>query len=155
MSDQNINDEIVREIDLKAPIAKVWDAIADSQKFGTWFGCVVEGAFIASQINNCHHTFPGGEGVEFQILVKAMEPESYFAYNWSPRNDGRGADLFDSEVGQTLVEFSLKESDNGTHLTIRESGFATLPIEYRDGSFTRNTQGWNAQVENIRSYVES
>ena len=149
------NDQIVRDINLKAPIAKVWDAISDSKKFGTWFGCVVEGAFIVSQVNSCHHTFAGGEGVEFQILVKSMEPESYFAYSWSPRNDGRGADVFDSEVGQTLVEFSLEAVGDSTHLTIRESGFATLPESYRGGSFKRNSEGWSAQVESIKAYVES
>ncbi len=88
----------------------------------------------------------------WQPLVQAIEPDAYFAYLWSPGETG--ADLYDETVGQTLVEFRLEPSEQGTILTIRESGFASLPADRRLESFTRNTQGWDAQVNNIGAYVQ-
>ena len=148
-----VQDEIVREIDLRAPQEKVWRAISDARQFGQWFRCEVEGAFVVGELSNCRSTYPGGEGMVWQQLIKAIEPERYFAYVWSPGDTG--AHLFDEDAGQTLVEFTLAPCDVGTHLTIRESGFASLPDDWRGHSFQRNTEGWNAQVENITAYVES
>ena len=148
-----VEDEIVREIDLRATQEKVWRAISDARQFGQWFCCEVEGQFVVGELNNCRSTYAGNENSTWQKLIKAMEPERYFAYAWSPGS--RGADLLDEAAGQTLVEFTLAPTADGTHLTIRESGFASLPDDWREHSFQCNTEGWNAQVENITAYVES
>src|SRR5690606_34638348 len=36
---------IVKQVVLKAPLERVWQAIADSERFGHWFGAEVDGAF--------------------------------------------------------------------------------------------------------------
>ncbi len=148
-----VNDEIVREIELRATQDKVWRAIADARQFGQWFRCEVEGDFVVGELNNCRGTYPGGEDNVWQKLIKAIEPERYFAYVWSPGDPG--AVLFNEDAGHTLVEFTLAPSATGTHLTIRESGFASLPEAWGERSFERNTEGWDAQVGNITAYVES
>ncbi len=144
-------DEIVRHIELRAPQAKVWRAITEPQQFGQWFQCVVDGEFVVGKITSCYSEH-GGVRVHWQTLVKHLEPQRYFAYLWSPGETG--ADLYDTSVGQTMVEFTLAPTDTGTRLTIRESGFASLPANMQLQSFKRNTQGWDAQVENITAYVE-
>lgn len=145
-------DEIVREIALQAPVEKVWDAIVDARKFGEWFHCEVQGEFVVGQANVCTSTY-NDEGVTWQKLIKAIDPPGYFAYAWSPGDTG--ADILNDDVGQTLVEFSLEPAGQGTLLTIRESGFASLPDDYRERSFRRNTEGWDAQVDNIKRYVDA
>ncbi len=147
----SLEDDIVRHIELRASPDKVWRAITEPEQFGAWFQCVVEGRFSVGEITGCHSEHEGAR-VHWQILVKSMEREQYFAYVWSPGDTG--ADLFDESVGQTLVEFTLAATETGTYLTIRESGFASLPEHLRKQSFTRNTEGWNAQVENITTYVD-
>ncbi len=146
-----VEDEIVRNIELRASQDKVWSAVTEPRQFGEWFQCVVEGNFVVDEITSCHSEH-GGATVHWQTLVTAMDPKHYFAYLWSPGETG--ADLYDESVGKTLVEFTLTPTEQGTQLTIRESGFASLPPDMQHQSFTRNTQGWDGQVENITAYME-
>jgi uncharacterized protein YndB with AHSA1/START domain len=39
-------DKIEKTATLKAPLAKVWNAISDSTAFATWFGLTLEGPFV-------------------------------------------------------------------------------------------------------------
>ena len=147
------DDEIVREIELKAGVDKVWEALVDAQKFGQWFRCDVQGEFRVGQVNDCRSTYDDQQTIIWQKLIKAIEPKTYFAFAWSPGDTG--ADILDDEVGQTLVEFHLKPAAQGSHLTIRETGFASLPEAYRSESMRLNTEGWNAQVVNIQAYCDA
>ena len=54
----------------------------------------------------------------------------------------------------TLVEFRLETKNGGTLLTVTESGFDSIPEEYRSESFLRNESGWSAQMENIQKHVD-
>ena len=148
-----IPDRIVREILLSAPIATVWRAIADAKQFGQWFGCEVDGGFVVGNIVTCKGTYEGGTHLSWQKRIKALEPETYFAYEWSPGDTG--AATFTPESGMTLVEFTLVPRDGATHLTICESGFAELPERYRERSFRINEGGWNDQVNNIRAFFNA
>ncbi|HYZ21211.1 MAG TPA: vanillate O-demethylase oxidoreductase VanB, partial [Rhodopila sp.] len=40
-------DRIEKHITLRAPLERVWRAIADSAQFGTWFGVAFDGPFVA------------------------------------------------------------------------------------------------------------
>ena len=153
-----IPDEIVRTIDLNVAQTKVWQAISNAQSFGEWFRCTTDGPFERGRILNCRSTY-GAEGgasasnqEEFvwQKRIVAIEPEAYFAFEWTPGDTG--ADVFSPELGSTLVEFKLAPIDTGTRLTICESGFASLPAALRSRSFRINSGGWDAQVQNITQY---
>ena len=147
-----MENEIVRTITLKASLDKVWSAVSEPQKFGEWFRCTVDGLFEVGQVVDCSSTYEGNEESVWQKVIKAIEPKSYFAFAWSPGDTG--ADMYSEGVGQTLVEFFLESTDEGTVLKIRESGFADLPEEHRARSFRMNNEGWDAQVENIKKYVD-
>src|ERR1051325_3410232 len=41
-----ITDKIEKRVTLRAPLSRVWRAIADSQEFGRWFGFELEGPFV-------------------------------------------------------------------------------------------------------------
>ena len=168
----SIENEIVREIELSVPVSRVWEALADSRQFGQWFRCTVDREFSVGALVTCRSTYAENEAFVWQKLIKAMEPERYFAFAWSPGETG--ADMYDDggckesakesakestkegakESGETLVEFRLWPIDNGTRLEIRESGFANLPESHRAHSFRSNSEGWDAQVENVAKFFE-
>jgi hypothetical protein len=57
---------------------------------------------------------------------------------------------------ETLVEFKLEAIESGTRLTVIESGFAALPEDVdRVAAFNRNAEGWEGQIQNIATHVES
>ena len=54
----------------------------------------------------------------------------------------------------TLVEFRLQDADEGTLLTITESGFSRIPLERRAKAFTSNEGGWTHQLRFIEKYLD-
>lgn len=147
-----MQDSIEKSISLKAPISRVWKAITDHQQFGTWFKVKFEGPFKIGKPLKGQITYPGYEHLEMQVTPRDLQPETYFAFAWCPYSDGKP----EGKERATLVEFKLKAAGAETHLTIIESGFLALPDDPRRAeAYRMNTGGWDAQAQNIATYVES
>jgi uncharacterized protein YndB with AHSA1/START domain len=148
-------DRIEKRIVLHAPIARVWNAISDSTRFGTWFGMKLDGPFIEGQaVSGCiTETQIDDDIAEKQrpyvgepvtLWIVALESLRRFAFRWNP--------LAECEL-TTLVEFTLTEQADGTLLEIVESGFDALPQEHRDNAFRGNSEGWALQGQLIAKYL--
>jgi uncharacterized protein YndB with AHSA1/START domain len=144
-------DRIVKQVRLLAPRARVWRAIADAKAFGAWFGVALDGAFAEGATVRGTITHPGYEHLTMELCIERIEPERYFAYRWHPYAVDSAIDY--SAEPTTLVEFRLDESDEGTLLTIVESGFNGIPMPRRAEAFRRNDGGWTEQTRNIDRYV--
>lgn len=156
-------DRIEKQVVLRAPVARVWQAISDAQQFGTWFGVELEGAFVAGrpitgrirptqvdpEIARAQAAF---DGLRVEWFVERIEPMRLLAFRWHPHAIEPGVDH--AAEPTTLVEFELAEVAGGTQLTIRESGFDRIPLERRAKAFAGNEGGWTAQADLIRRYVE-
>ncbi len=81
-----------------------------------------------------------------------MEPPSLFAFTWHPYAIDPDVDY--SGETPTLVEFRLEPKGQGTHLTVIETGFESLPAHRRPDALRMNDSGWTQQVLNIKSHVE-
>jgi len=157
-------DVITKTIVLKAPRDRVWSAISDSDKFGTWFGVAFEGPFVPGQSlsGKIVPTKMDAEvaasqephnGLEFDISVVAVEPQDRLAFRWHPGNVEPGVDY--TKEPTTLVELVLTDAPGGTRLTVTESGFDQIPLERRARVFELNEGGWAAQMKLVAKYVES
>lgn len=147
-----MTDRIEKTVEIKAPLARVWKALTDHQEFGTWFRVRLEGPFAPGQVARGHITYPGYEHLRFEAVVRKIEPERYFSFEWHPYAIDPNADY--SGEPRTLVEFTLEEAGTSTRLRVVESGFDKLPVHRRDEAFRMNEGGWSIQVENIRQHVE-
>jgi uncharacterized protein YndB with AHSA1/START domain len=154
-------DTITKHVTLRAPIERVWKAISDSQQFGIWFGCELDGPFVAGKpITGCiRPTKVDAEtaamqkpydGVRMEWLVERIEPMRLLSFRWHPF----AGDADVSNEPMTLVEFELVDAGASTKVTIRESGFDTIPLERRAKAFAANDGGWTKQTELIARYVE-
>jgi len=166
-------DRIEKRVTLRAPVSRVWRAIADAREFGRWFGFELEGDFAPGK--NMKGVFlgeldeaalvehqkslglepskvkvPGGNATF--CSVERIEPERFFSFRWIPY--GIDADADPENEPTTLVEFRLEAVADGTLLTIVESGFDRVPAHRRERAFRMNEGGWAAQSENLRKYVD-
>jgi len=146
-------DRIERKILLKASLARVWQALSTPREFGDWFGVAFEStAFIPGQCARGRITYPGYEHLIFEAWVERVEPQRLLSFRWHPNavdsNDYSGEPT-------TLVEFSLQPVEDGTLLTLVESGFDQVPPERRLTAFRSNSEGWDEQMKNIEKYVAS
>jgi uncharacterized protein YndB with AHSA1/START domain len=150
-----MNARIEKQIELKAPISRVWRALADHRAFGEWFRVKIDGPFVEGQVSRGHMTYPGYEHVKWEVAVEKIEPERLFSFTWAhPKSLDKATYSGDySSDPKTLVEFKLEKTSNGTRLRITESGFDKLPADLRLEAFRRNEGGWAEQVRNIENYV--
>jgi len=147
-------DRIEKKIVLRAPRARVWRALTDSDEFGTWFRAKLESPFRVGAIVRGHITYPGYEHLKMELHIERMEPERLFALRWHPYAIDPEFDY--SAEPMTLVEFTLAPAEGGgTLLTIVESGFDRLPPERRDEAFRMNDGGWTEQAQNVARHVAS
>lgn len=145
------SDRIDKQIDIKAPIARVWRALTDHREFGAWFRVNLEAPFIPGRPTRGRITYPGYEHVVMEVVVDRMEPERYFSFRWHPYAIEPGVD-YSREV-PTLVEFRLEKSQLGTLLRVSKSGFDSIPAARRGEAFRMNTAGWDEQLRNIHAHV--
>src|ERR1700740_1599172 len=121
------NDRIEKQIDLKAPLSRVWRALTDYREFGEWFRVRLEGPFVAGKEARGQITHPGYGHLRMTMVGPRMAP--------------------------TRVEFTLERSAKGTLLKVTESGFDKIPSDRRLEAFRMNENGWGQQLKNIESYV--
>lgn len=144
-------DTIVKVVELKAPLSRVWHAISDHEEFGQWFRVKLDGPFKPGSVSTGKMTFPGYENYPWRAIVERMEPERLFSFRWHDYDEKSGADV--AEQTTMLVEFRLEPTAEGTRLTITESGFEALPDHRRIEVLRDNTEGWNIQANNIAAHV--
>ena len=145
-------DRIEKKVVLRAPLSRVWQAIADSKQFGEWFRVQIQEPFTAGEKVKGKITIPGYEHVQFEMEIDRIEPQRYFSYRWHPYAIDPKTDY--SKEPTTLVEFRLEEIEGGTSLTITESGFDRIPASRRAEAFRMNDNGWAGQAKQIATYVE-
>src|SRR5689334_11045672 len=111
-------DTITREITVNAARPRVWDVITQAQHLGRWFGDA--GAEIDLRPGGRLTLSFEGHGTSVARVERVEEPE-LFSFRWARRRETEPA-----PGDETLVEFTLTETADGTLVRVRESGFASL-----------------------------
>lgn len=149
----SLPDRIEKTILIRASQSRVWRALTDHREFGAWFQVAIEGPFVVGEISRGRITYPGFEHEPWESLIVAIEPERYFSYRWSPYAVDRNLDY--AKEPRTLVEFTLRSENEGTRLTVVETGFSRLFAHRRAEALRMNTAGWEEQLENIARHAET
>jgi uncharacterized protein YndB with AHSA1/START domain len=147
----NETDKIEKQIELKAPVSRVWRALTDHREFSEWFGLDLKDPFVPGQVSRGQHPCAGYEHVTVEAVVQKMEAERLFSFTWHPYAVDPKKDY--SKEPSTVVEFRLEKSGAGTLLTVTESGFSKLPADRRDEALRMNEGGWSEQLKNIERHV--
>jgi uncharacterized protein YndB with AHSA1/START domain len=146
-----ITDRIEKSVVLRAPRAQVWKAIADAEAFGRWFGVELAGSFAPGARLRGRVTHEGYEHVPFEITIETMEPERLLSWRWHPNSVEPGVDY--TVEPTTLVVFEVDDVEDGTRLTLVESGFDGIPLARRAEAYRGNEQGWALQMQAVQRYV--
>jgi uncharacterized protein YndB with AHSA1/START domain len=147
-----MENSIEKRIELKAPVSRVWRALTDYREFGEWFRVKLDEPFVAGEKSHGFITWPGYEHIEWNAVVKAIEPERLFSFTWHPYGIDPKIDY--TKETPTLVEFRLEKIATGTLLTVTESGFDKVPSDRRAEAFRMNDNGWAQQIKNIEAHVD-
>lgn len=84
----------------------------------------------------------------FHAVIEAMDEPNRFVYRWArPTNVPVAAD------NSTVVEFTLTAAESGTHIHLREHGFAQFDPEIRARCIKENTSGWNEEIAQLGAHL--
>jgi len=145
-------DRIERKVVLKATRARVWQALTNIEEFNSWFRVKVSGKqFQSGQKYSGQVAYPGYEHVVFEVTIEKAEPQRLLSWRWHPAAIDPKVDY--SSEPTTLVEFQLQDAVGGTLLTVVESGIDQIPVARRLDVFRMNSEGWDAQLQNIEKHV--
>ena len=90
-------------------------------------------------------------GMPWHIVVDRLEPTTVFSFRWHPYAIDPGRDY--STEPMTLVTFELADAEDGTLLTVTESGFDQIPPDRRAKAIEANNGGWAHQTRLIDKYL--
>src|SRR5262249_31746966 len=133
-----ITDCIKKQVLLRAPRERVWNALTDVREFEKWFGVrfdrpfapgarlrgVLVGTTVDAEVAKAQRQHAA---VPFEITVDRIEPERLFSFRWHPFAIDQNVDY--SNEPTTLVEFALEDTPDGVMLIVTESGFDRIPPE--------------------------
>jgi uncharacterized protein YndB with AHSA1/START domain len=139
-----IPDEVRRELEIRAPRARVWEALTEPSQLLQWFP--TKRAEIDLR--------PGGDAVlewdeaRAEAVVDVVEPPGRFVFRWRPEGLGRPF---------TTVSFTLDEMEDGASTRVRlvGSGFASLPDQIETQSQKGNDEGWAHELQELKEYLEA
>ena len=146
MNPVDINDTIVKEIVIKAPAERVFEALVDPRQRVEWWGVV--GRFQASHMES--DLRPGGawlmrgigaDGKHFTVRgeYRAIERPRLLEFTWLPD--------WQEDAPLTLVRFDLEEKDGSTTVRLTHSGHTTARSRERH-------RGWPQILAGLRAYME-
>jgi len=146
-----VEDSIVRETVVAAPVQRVWEVLTQAEYVGRWFGADKAeldlrpgGSFVMTWAEH---------GVGLARVERVEEPTpsrpGLFSFRWAVEP---GVEPTPGE--ETLVEFTLAEKGDGTLLKVVESGFSKLdrPAEKQEWHRERNVDGWRQVLEAVAGH---
>ena len=138
-------DAIVQEITIKAPAARVFEALVDPAQRMKWWG--KKGRFETTNAES--DLRPGGRwlmsgmgmGRPFKVegVYRIIQRPRVLAFTWLPS--------WDKQATETLVRFDLYEQNGFTTVRLTHSGFAS------ESSRARH-QGWPQILSWLKAYAE-
>lgn len=157
-------DRIEKRVTLKASRERVWQAISDAERFGTWFGVAFDGPFVAGSrvTGRIAPTRVDAEvaalqaphaGKPYEWTVESIEPMERIVFRWHPFAIDPAIDY--SGEPTTRIVFELQDVPGGVELVITESGFSRIPTARRAQAFKANEGGWEHQARLIARYLAS
>jgi len=146
MSTTTANDTIVKEITIKAPAERVFEALTNPQQRLKWWGA--EGVYCGTHMES--DLRPGGkwltrgvgrDGASFSVAgeYREIERPRVLVFTWLPS--------WQKDASESLVRFDLDEKHGVTTVRLTHSGLTTEAS--RD-----HHKGWPQVLAWLRSYVE-
>lgn len=145
-------EQIEREVEIAAPIRRVWAVLTEAEHVGVWFGDA--GAEIDLRPGGAM-SFTWTRHGTSRARIERVDPPRFLSYRWVSLADAPGAEP--APGNSTLVEFTLVDRGERTLLRVVESGFGDLDRapEVRAAAIADNTAGWRAELDELRVYAEA
>lgn len=147
MNTIELTDTIERVLTLDADLNQAWKAISTPDGLSQWFSDRAEFEPIAG----AKMCIEWDEYDLVSAIVEKVDPPHEFAFRWIAHG-ARDTDELTPQ-NSTLVTFVLAATTSGTQITVRESGFASLPKELHGIAQPEHESGWTHELRELEAYL--
>ncbi|MFN7161200.1 MAG: SRPBCC domain-containing protein [Candidatus Gracilibacteria bacterium] len=149
--ENTVQDVIEKEVIINGSKERVFQAISDPAQITSWFPEGIEGSLAVGE----KPVFDFGKHGKVQVVIIASEPSDYFAYRWIPGSNVHSEEEISETLDHpnTLVEFRLEDIEGKTKVTVKETGFASLPSETYEKILGENTKGWEFMLGRLEKFI--
>lgn len=136
---------VERSVWINAPISRVWMAVTDPSELSRWYATHYAWDIPRLEMG-AQVIFHNSSTEALRATITALEPPHEFTLRWEPN----------SEYPDVIVvtSFLLKAEDVGTRMTLRETGYQTLPPDERTEWLRAVSGGYVMSVANLKALVE-
>jgi len=136
---------VERSIWIAAPRERVWRAITDPAQLEMWFSPGTSWKLTALEVGGRLFVPDPETGDETYVqVIQLLDPPQRFVTRSLPATPGSAE----------VTAYLLQEENNGTRLTITNSGYELLPEDGRWSAMEQNAFGFGMMLENLRAYIE-
>jgi uncharacterized protein YndB with AHSA1/START domain len=133
---------VERTVWIAAPPERVWQAVTEAEQLAQWFAPGSPWEIPQLEVNTTvkfHNT-----ATEILLAtIQTADPPQQFALRWEPEEDGT----------ILTTTFLLKEENDGTRVSIRETGFESLAADICQQRVEQTAAGYGISLENLRAYL--
>lgn len=111
--------DVIREIDLDAYPAEVWEAVTSPDQLAEWFAADVEGEVVPGEVLR----FTAPDGTERRALVERVDEPRELIFRWLPGST--------DEEPPSRVDITINETEDGSVLRVVERRIeaAVTPVQ--------------------------
>ena len=138
-----------RTISIAAPIEKVWSAVTEPEHISRWFGHARFDGSEAGALGTL--TWEGREPIP--VRIEAVDPPRMVSYRWANDDASGVVPATVDEGASTVFTFTLESAEEGTRLTVVETGFETTSDPAANLEDHRG--GWDGELDKLVALLES
>ena len=137
-----------RTIHIEAPIEKVWSAVTEPEYISRWFGQTA----LDDHGPGATGTVTFTDRTPMPVRVEELEPPTTVSYRWCNEEEDARVPTELDEKHSTVFTFTLQTVDDGTELTVVETGFETTsdPVV----NLRAHRSGWESELDKLVALLE-
>jgi uncharacterized protein YndB with AHSA1/START domain len=138
-----------RTIRIAAPITKVWSAVSEAEHVSRWFGQLeLDGTGVGAAGTISFTDYPS-----VPIRIEAVDAPRSIAYRWG-NDDASGVRAATADgSSSTVFTFTLSEVEDGTELTVVETGFEATSDPA--ANLESHREGWTDELDKLVALLEN
>jgi uncharacterized protein YndB with AHSA1/START domain len=143
---------IDRQIEIAAPIDRVWRALTNPAELSAWFQVTIEGEIAAGKEVQMTTTHLAKNQQSFRVLFVELDAPRKFVWQWHPGMKDPQVDY--SKEPRTTVTFTLEQHGRGTRVSVAETGFDAISLDRRAKVHQDNSGGWSTVLVWLKNFAE-